>query len=135
MEKKGQTDVYKGDISYQNSLILLCWLIRLAVTTVFVELFHELSYVDRSICWFSLYHSEIRNNCARRKTALKHNLLEKAKAHILMGYDGTKSCVFSTFTILCNCQHIKHCFLAYNGILSHFCLCLFNMSMFNMSLP
>lgn len=34
---------------------------------------HELSYVDSSICWLSLYNLEIRNNCVRGKTALKHN--------------------------------------------------------------
>lgn len=35
---------------------------------------HELSYVDNSICWFSLYHLQMRNNCARGKTASKHNM-------------------------------------------------------------
>lgn len=85
-------------MSYQNSLPLYVdlWcekIIHLAVISVLAKLFDELSCVDRSICWFSLYHLQIRNNCARGKTASKHSLLDKAKAHILMGYDGMKSCV------------------------------------------
>lgn len=34
---------------------------------------HELSSIDSSICWFSLYNLEMRNNCATAKATLKHN--------------------------------------------------------------